>query len=170
MPPATANPSIAAISGLTDARWAMPAKPRSPNQGDSPRTNAPRSMPAQKKPPAPVSTPTERASSESSSSSAPAMPAATAALTALRTSGRSIVMSSVESRRSVVTAEDSSADVVSGASLMGADYLLRLPSRGTTLLSRKQRQLRLALPAQHLDVDLHAVDAMRGRRARAPGA
>ena len=60
MPPATAKPSIAAISGLRDARWAMPAKPRSPNHGDSPLTNAPRSMPAQKKPPAPVSTPTDR--------------------------------------------------------------------------------------------------------------
>ena len=51
MPPATAKRSIAAISGLRDARWAIPAKPRSPNQGDSPLTNAPRSMPAQKKPP-----------------------------------------------------------------------------------------------------------------------
>ncbi len=63
MPPATAKPSIAAISGLRDARWAIPAKPRSPNQGASPLTNAPRSIPAQKKPPAPVSTPTDRLSS-----------------------------------------------------------------------------------------------------------
>jgi hypothetical protein len=47
-PPASAKPSIAAISGLRAARWAMPAKPRSPNHGDSPLTNAPRSMPALK--------------------------------------------------------------------------------------------------------------------------
>ena len=33
MPPATAKPSIAAISGLRAARCAMPAKPRSPNHG-----------------------------------------------------------------------------------------------------------------------------------------
>ena len=47
-PPASAKPSTAAISGLRDARWAMPAKPLSPNHGDSPFTNAPRSMPALK--------------------------------------------------------------------------------------------------------------------------
>src|SRR5256885_12913648 len=44
---------------------------RSPNQADSPLTNAPRSIPALKKPPAPVSTPTESSSSSSSSSKAP---------------------------------------------------------------------------------------------------
>ena len=57
-PPATAKPSIAAISGLRDARWTMPAKPRSPTHGRSPVTNALRSMPAQKPAPAPVMTPT----------------------------------------------------------------------------------------------------------------
>ena len=66
-PPATAKPSIAAISGLTDARRTMPAKPRSPTQGRSPVTNAFRSMPAQKPLPAPVSTPTLSPSSPSSS-------------------------------------------------------------------------------------------------------
>ena len=32
-PPATAKPSIAAMSGLRDARWTIPAKPRSPTHG-----------------------------------------------------------------------------------------------------------------------------------------
>ena len=59
-PPATAKPSIAAISGLSAARWVMPAKPRSPTYGRSPATNAFRSMPAQKPLPAPVSTPTRQ--------------------------------------------------------------------------------------------------------------
>ncbi len=107
IPPATAKPSIAAISGLRDARWAMPAKPRSPNHGDSPLTNAPRSIPALKKPPAPVSTPTDRPSSESSSSSAPATPSATAPLTALRTSGRLSVINRMLPRRSVSTTSES---------------------------------------------------------------
>ena len=49
---------MAAISGLRDARWTMPAKPRSPTHGRSPVTNALRSMPAQKPAPAPVTTPT----------------------------------------------------------------------------------------------------------------
>ena len=56
-PPATAKPSMAAISGLRDARWTMPAKPRSPTHGRSPVTNALRSIPAQKPAPAPVMTP-----------------------------------------------------------------------------------------------------------------
>ena len=75
---------MAAISGLREPRWVMPAKPRSPTHGRSPVTNAFRSMPAQKPRPAPVSTPTESASSSSSWSSAAATPSAIAALTALR--------------------------------------------------------------------------------------
>src|SRR3954454_2512524 len=49
-------------------------------------------MPAQKPPPAPVSTPTLSPSSESSSSSALAMPSASPRFTALRASGRLRVM------------------------------------------------------------------------------
>ena len=48
---------MAAISGLRDPRWTMPAKPRSPTHGRSPVTNALRSIPAQKPAPAPVRTP-----------------------------------------------------------------------------------------------------------------
>ena len=44
-PPATANPSTAAISGLSAERWVMPAKPRPSTYGRSPVTNAFRSMP-----------------------------------------------------------------------------------------------------------------------------
>src|SRR5438445_12254246 len=73
------------------------------------------------------------------------MPAATAASTALRTSGRSIVISSAVSRRSVCTA----LEVVA-------------VSASIPRLCRKQRQLGLARAAQHLDVDLDAVDAARG--------
>src|SRR3981081_4094252 len=50
-PPATAKPSIAAISGLREDRCAIPAEPRSPNQGESPFTNSPRSMRHQQYPP-----------------------------------------------------------------------------------------------------------------------
>ena len=66
-PPATAKPSIAAISGLSAERWVMPAKPRPSTWGLSPLTNAFRSMPAQKPLPAPVRTPTRRSPSSSSS-------------------------------------------------------------------------------------------------------
>src|SRR4051812_13561222 len=102
-PPATPKPSIAAISGLRDARWTMPAKPRSPTHGRSPVTNALRSMPALNPAPAPVRTPTLSSASSSSVSSAAAIPSASARLTALRASGRLSVMSSTPSRRSVST-------------------------------------------------------------------
>src|SRR3954471_20949904 len=103
-PPATAKPSTAAISGLRDARWTMPAKPRSPTHGRSPVTNALRSMAAENPLPAPVRMPTCSSCVSSSSSSASAMPWARAPLTALRASGRLSVMSRMLSRRSVRTA------------------------------------------------------------------
>ena len=154
MPPATAKPSIAAISGLREARWAIPAKPRSPNQGDSPLTNAPRSMPAQKNPPAPVSTPTDRPSSSSSSSRAPATPAATAALTAFRTSGRLSVISSTFPRRSVRTARASSssmsgtmAQTASTRRVVCVHRLGRIHRLGLRLPSlRASRNSRIPLP------------------------
>ena len=102
-PPATAKPSIAAISGLSAERWVMPAKPRPSTNGRSPVTNAFRSIPAQNPLPAPVITPTLRSGSASRSSSALAIPCATAALTALRWSGRLIVIRRTRSRRSVRT-------------------------------------------------------------------
>src|SRR5439155_12070160 len=144
IPPATAKPSMAAISGLHDARWAMPAKPRSPNQGDSPFTKAPRSMPALKKPPAPVSTPTERLSSASSSSSACATPSASAALTALRTSGRLSVISRTLSRRSASTGSAATA-VSSGliaCSLLGGLHTTR---DGLTGVIRGRRRVTVKL-------------------------
>src|SRR4051794_17128145 len=103
-PPATAKPSIAAISGLRDARCTMPAKPRSPTHGRCPETNALRSMPAEKPLPAPVSTPTCSSWVSSSSSRASATPWARSPLTALRASGRLSVISRMLSRRSVRTA------------------------------------------------------------------
>src|SRR4051794_4112389 len=102
-PPAIANPSTAAISGLRAERCTMPAKPRSATHGRSPVTNALRSMPALKPLPAPVRTPTLRSSPASRASSAAAMPSASAVLTALRASGRLRVMRRTPSRRSVRT-------------------------------------------------------------------
>ena len=67
----------------------------------SPARNAFRSMPAQKLPPAPVRTATDRAGSSSSSCTASASPKLTARLIALRACGRLIVMTSVRPRRSV---------------------------------------------------------------------
>src|SRR5204863_412751 len=130
IPPATAKPSTAAISGLRDARWALPAKPRAPNQGDSPLTNAPRSMPALKNPPVPVSTPTDRSSSSSSWSSAPATPAASAALTAFRTSGLFSVISRTLPR---VSARTGSAVTVLASVATAAGYLNR---RGRRIQAR----------------------------------
>src|SRR5271166_2744817 len=167
---ASAKRSTAAIRGLRAERWAMPAKPRSSNQGASPLTNAPRSMPAQKKPPAPVSTPTDISSSPSSSSRAPAMPAATAALTAFRTSGRLIVISSTLPRRSLSTAASSSmggtmAQTASARHVVGGRRLDRivmlvragsLAERLTELadpLTEGTGQLRQALGAQHDERD-----------------
>src|ERR1700730_11013124 len=144
-PPATAKPSIAAIRGLREARWAIPAKPRSPNQGDSPLTKAPRSIPAQKKPTAPVSKPNDSPSSPSSCSRAPATPAASAAFTALRTSGRLSVITSTFSRRSARTGSDRTAvssALISGGSLVGKVQPIRLGNRGG---GRARRLLQLAL-------------------------
>src|SRR3954449_3883591 len=103
-PPATAKPSTAAISGLREARWTMPAKPRSPIHGRWPVTNALRSMPAEKPLPAPVRMPTCSSWVSSSSSRASATPCARSPLTALRASGRLSVISRMLSRRSVRTA------------------------------------------------------------------
>src|SRR4051794_26647649 len=150
-PPATAKPSIAAIRGLREARWTIPAKPRSPTHGRSPVTNALRSMPAENPLPAPVSTPTCSSGVSSSSSRASATPWASAPLTALRASGRLSVMSRTLSRRSVSTAW---AVAVSVSVMRGS-------------LRREERQVRLALAAQHGEVDLDPADAARlGQHAR----
>ena len=61
-PPPTATPSMAATSGFR-----QPLRKMSSTRSGSPsRAKALRSMPAQKEPPAPVSTPTRRSSSASS--------------------------------------------------------------------------------------------------------
>src|SRR3954447_16148408 len=141
-PPATAKPSIAAISGLAGGRSAIPAKPRPSTYRLSPATNALRSIPAEKPLPAPVRIPACRPSSASRRSSAAASPAASAALTALRASGRLSVMSRTPSPASVRTA----------SSAMTARSLREEGERG------------LALPAQHLEVDLDPADAARLRQ------
>src|SRR4051812_39871512 len=148
-PPATAKPSMAAISGLREARWTMPAKPRSPTHALSPATNALRSMPALKPLPEPVSTPTCSSAVSSSSSSAAATPSACALLNALRWSGRLSVMSRIPSRRSVRTASLAVA-VSDMAGTLG-----------------EQDEIRLALAAQHREVDLDPADPARlGQHAR----
>src|ERR1700726_2519606 len=60
------------MSGLRGGVVVMPPKPRPSMLGLSPRRYALRSIPAQKVPPAPVSTPTRRSSAASSSSTAAA--------------------------------------------------------------------------------------------------
>ena len=71
-PPPRANPSTAAMTGLTGGRATIPAKPRPGTVGISPRANPLRSMPAQNVPPAPVMTQTLNDGVASNQSSAPA--------------------------------------------------------------------------------------------------
>ena len=115
-PPASAGPSTAAISGFDGGRWVMPANPRSPTCGRSPRRKALRSMPALKNPPAPVRMPATSASSSSSSSSAAAIPSATAVFTEFRAFGRSMVMISVVPSRSVRRTGSSPGQLIAGPS------------------------------------------------------
>src|SRR4051795_10748964 len=67
-----------------------------------------RSMPAKKKPPAPVRTAASRSSEASSSSTASAIPRATAASSALRACGRLMVMIWTAPRRSTSTSSATS--------------------------------------------------------------
>jgi hypothetical protein len=113
--------------GLRGPRRVMPAKPRVGWWTVSPRTNAPRSMPAQKKPPAPVRTATDSSGSASSRSSASPTPWEIAASTALRTCGRFSVMSRTPPRRSVRTAGAAAASVVASVSVMAADPIRGRP-------------------------------------------
>src|SRR5690349_19759772 len=96
-------------------------------------------MPAEKPLPAPHRIPTWSSGSASSSSIARPTPSARAALTALRWSGRLSVTTRTPSRRSVSTA---------GWSFM-------------TLRLREQHEVRLALAAQHGEVDLDPGDPAR---------
>src|SRR3954468_11878607 len=168
-PPATAKPSTAAISGLRDARWTMPAKPRSPTHGGSPGTKPLGSMPAEKPLPAPVRTPTWSSCVWSSSSSASAMPWASAPLTALRASGRLSVMSRMLSRRSVRTASAVAVSdmrgslrfaamrptvLITGATDgLGRGVAERLAADGATLLLHGRDEERLAATAAALGTD-----------------
>ena len=86
-------------------RSVMPAKPRPSTHGISPAAKALRSMPAQKKPPAPVTIPTDSDGVGVELRRAlRRCHCATAALTALRWSGRLRVITRTRSRRSVRTA------------------------------------------------------------------
>src|SRR5271165_1301012 len=91
------------MSGLRGGVMVMPPKPRPGIIGLSPRIQALRSIPAQNVPPAPVSTPTRRASSLSSSSAAAARARAAAPSSAFLASGRLMVMTWTWPRRSAVT-------------------------------------------------------------------
>ena len=82
----------------------MPPKPRPPAVESSPAANPLRSIPAQKVPPAPVMISEVMSLRESKSSRIAAMLRATASLTALRASGRLIVMMPMPSATSTVTA------------------------------------------------------------------
>ncbi len=94
VPPASAGPSTAAMIGFVRSRWTMPAKPpflvaRAPAL---PELISLRSAPAQKTGGTPVMIPTQVASSASMRSMASSIPWATSPLTALRASGRLMVM------------------------------------------------------------------------------
>src|SRR5690606_34460701 len=106
-PPATAKPSMAAMSGLRGGLVANPPKPRSPTTGASPCRNPLRSIPALKPGPSPRRIPRRSCGSASSSSMAAASSRATWPLTALRASGRFTEMISTRSSRafSVVTTD-----------------------------------------------------------------
>ena len=93
MPPATAYPSTAAITGLDSVRRVGPIGP-GPWSGmgrRSPSATALRSAPAQNVPAAPVSTATERSSSPSKATKASRSWSAQTLSTAFRRSGRLIV-------------------------------------------------------------------------------
>jgi hypothetical protein len=94
VPPASAGPSTAAMIGFTRSRVTMPPKPplavlRPPA---FPALISLRSAPAQNTGGSPVRMPTQMESSASIWSMASSMPLATAAFTALRASGRLILM------------------------------------------------------------------------------
>src|SRR3954452_8086631 len=162
-PPATAKPSIAAIRGLREARWTIPAKPRSPTHGRSPVTNALRSIPAENPLPAPVSTPTCSSGVSSSSSRASATPCASAPLTALRASGRLSVMSRTLSRRSVSTASAVAVSDMRGSLRSG---------RGPTPVRPRAEALLVATDHSHHRRHRRAWPGRRGaaRRRRRPAA
>src|SRR5436309_1014886 len=104
-PPATAWPSTAAITGLLRSIRVGPrgARPSSLSFLRSPPAIALRSAPAQKVPPAPVSTATFNASSRSYAWNARVKDSAVGISTALRTSGRLIVTMATSRSRSTVT-------------------------------------------------------------------
>ena len=108
MPPATATPSTAAISGLVRRRplsnGSITDGSKAPAFAASPgcaRVIAFRSAPAQKAPPAPVSTHTRMAGSLSTWSHALRSSASMGPLSAFRTSGRFIVTTRTGPRRSM---------------------------------------------------------------------
>src|SRR6516164_1447804 len=107
-PPARAYPSTAAMTGLAGGRWVMPPKPRPPAAEFSPAAKPLRSIPAQKVPPAPVMISEVTSLRVSNSSMCAAMLRATASLTALRASGRLIVMMPMPSATSAKTASATS--------------------------------------------------------------
>ena len=93
-PPARADPLTAAMIGLENSRWAMPAKPplAPMMSAASPAAKALRSIPALNAlSPAPVTMTTQQSSSASSSSKAAEKPRDTPPLMALRASGRLMV-------------------------------------------------------------------------------
>ncbi|MCY1246346.1 hypothetical protein D9M72_595740 [compost metagenome] len=103
MPPPTACPSTAAISGLAGGRLKMPKPPRSGVEANSPRAAARKSAPAEKVPPAPVTTARKIDGSLSKSSTMSDMAFAVAASNAFLASGRLIVMIRIGPSRSVKT-------------------------------------------------------------------
>ena len=104
-PPARAGPSTAAMTGLARARVTNPPNPPRAVKTPSPRPacTSLRSAPAQKTGATPVKMPTHSSSSLSMRSMPSSIPAATAALTALRASGRLMVMTPQRPRRSKST-------------------------------------------------------------------
>src|SRR6476646_764168 len=100
IPPPTAYPSTAAMSGLV--RWRR-TKPTSPPRGVGPPVPAPRSAPAENTVAVPVSTPHQSSRSSSSSFMAASTPAVISAFSALRFSSRWIEITRIRPIRSTST-------------------------------------------------------------------
>src|SRR6516165_7339450 len=125
------------MTGLAGGRSAMPPKPRPGTAGESPARNPFRSMPALNVPPAPVRISTRTSLMPSSSSTAAAMPRATSPLTALRASGRLMVMTAIPPSTSVRTA--SSAITASGLLGLEPDAAVEADDLGVHVVVLDQR-------------------------------
>src|SRR4051812_35520442 len=152
------------MSGLRGGDSVSPARPRPSTTGVSPRRNPLRSMPEEKVPPAPVRTPTDSEAFVSSWSSAAATPVATAPLTALRASGRLMVMTRTLPRVSTRTSSCSARETPPCSARESTSLTERLPPEDpgrspgeATITTGRRRRLR-ASPKTETALSVDSVD------------